>query len=323
MRTGREVLLVSSGAVASGRARLGWASSKKMEEKQACAAVGQVVLMDLYARAFRRKGLSVGQVLLVESDFDDRDHYVNARRTLDVLLKNRVVPVINENDTVSTSEIVFGDNDMLSALITNLSEADLLVILTSVDGLLDGQGRIVEEVGRVDDVVRGLVKKTVSTAGRGGMETKLKAMETVTVSGKSGVVASANEKDVLRRICSGEAVGTWFHSAGIAGASKKKWLAFGTAVKGRLVVDAGAEKALTQHGKSLLAGGVTAVEGLFAASSVVEIVSIAGGKLGRGICACSSADLNRIKGLKSSEYAKALGKSIAPEIVHRDNLVLY
>lgn len=321
VREGRQVLLVSSGAVASGRTVLGWPAPRRMEEKQACAAVGQVALMDLYKEAFGRHGLAVGQILLVESDFDDRAHYLNARKTLEVLLRHGVVPVINENDTVSTSEIVFGDNDMLSALIANLVEADGLVILSGVPGLLDREGRVVEEVADVAQV-RSLVRKAVSSAGRGGMETKLRAMETVTRCGKHGFVACADEPDVLRRILAGERVGTWFRPSGEALAGRKRWLAFGTAAKGRVVVDAGAERALREQGRSLLAKGVVAVEGHFRAGAVVDVVSEDGRVIGRGICACSAADLDRIKGLRSSEYEKVLGKKVPAEVMHRDNLVL-
>ena len=320
VKSGHQVVLVTSGAIASGAGRLGWtAKSRSMAEKQAASSVGQVVLMEAYMKHFAGHGLIAGQVLLTEEDFTDRERYLNAKSTLEVLLKHRVVPVVNENDTVSTAEIVFGDNDMLSALIAACVSADLLVVLTSVDGLLDASKNVVPVVADID-AVTGFVEKTKTRVGTGGMETKLKAMRTVTESGKPGVIAHSAGKDVLARILKGEDVGTIFLPAGSV-SGKKQWLKYGTEIKGRVTIDEGAEKAL-RSGKSLLASGVVKIEGGFAEKSVIEILNSSDKPVARGIVTCSSEDLARIKGMKSSEFEKVLGRKVCKEAVHRDNLVL-
>jgi len=320
MKKDNEVVIVSSGAIACGRYYLGWQRTSKIEEKQACAAVGQNILMDMYYRAFSQKHITPAQILLVESDFDDREHYINAKKTIDVLLKKKIVPIINENDTVSTSEIVFGDNDVLSALITDLVDAELLVILTNVEGLMDEKGNIIREVENVKDVIH-FINKNKSSSGRGGMFTKLKAMEIVTFAGKTGIIAPFAADDVLNRILSKERIGTLFKPKKVQTVAKKRWLAFGTKCRGRVVIDEGAVKALYQN-KSLLAGGVTSVEGAFPSLSVVEIVSKDGSVIGKGIVSFSSTDLNKIKGHKSSEFEKILGRKTPAEIIHKDNLFL-
>ena len=323
-REGRQVVLVSSGAIASGSGRLGWTRrTKSMAEKQAAAAVGQVVLMEHYVKHFGRHGLTAAQVLLTADDFTDRGRFVNARRTFEVLLKNGIVPVVNDNDSVATAEIssesVFGDNDMLSALIMNCVSADLLVVLTSVEGLLDPSRRLVPEVSDVDDVMR-FVEKSKTGVGTGGMATKLSAMRTVTLSGKPGVIAGSSEKDVLRRLLAGDEIGTVFFPAGTA-SSRKQWLRFGTETKGSVTIDEGAAKAL-RAGKSLLASGVLEVAGKFDGKSAVKILDVSGRVVARGIVSCSSEDLEKIKGLRSSEFEKALGRRTGKEAVHRDNLVI-
>jgi glutamate 5-kinase len=322
-----EVILVTSGAVAAGAGPLKLAGKKRtVSEKQACAAVGQIILMEQYRKLFQSKGILPAQILLTENDFTDRKRYLNIRNTLDTLLKKGALPIINENDTVAVAEIIFGDNDMLSALIANVADADLLVILTGVEGLLDMRTRErVSFVSRIDDEVYRLITATKSSAGRGGMTSKIQAMKTVMDSGRVGVIASFDMPMVLESVITGKDVGSFFAPArGDRAAvrhSREQWLRYGTVGHGKIIVDAGAVKAL-QNRKSLLPMGVLAVKGKFDRLDIVDICDESGGRIARGVANYDSASVAKIRKQKSSEIRSVLGFFHGNEVVHVDNLVL-
>lgn len=325
---GYEVALVSSGAVGAGLGRLGWQRRPEtIPEKQAVAAVGQSLLMQIYEKLFQEYGITIAQVLLTREDMADRRRYLNARTTLLTLLGYGVVPVINENDTVAVEELRFGDNDTLSALVASLISADLLVILSDIDGLYtadprhDPSATLISQVDELTPEVEALAGGAGSARGTGGMATKLAAARIATSSGVNMVIANAGRPAVLADILSGAHVGTRFPARERLG-SRKQWIAFNVPPAGRVVVDEGARRALSQRGKSLLPSGVVRVFGEFEAGDAVAILGPDEVEFARGLTNYGSADLCRLKGLHTDQIADVLGGRLYEEVVHRDNLVL-
>ena len=328
-REGREVVLVSSGAIAEGMQRLGWAARPKaIHELQAAAAVGQMGLVQAYEAAFAGYGLHTAQILLTHDDLADRRRYLNARSTLRTLIALSVIPIINENDTVTTDEIRVGDNDTLGALVTNLIEADVLVLLTDQQGLYtadprrDSQATLVRTARASDPALEAMAGGAGSEIGRGGMLTKVLAAKRAARSGASTVIACGREPDVLTRLAAGEAVGTALVAEAQTLAARKQWLADHVQLAGRLVLDAGAVRALSREGKSLLPIGVVAVEGSFERGEVVGCFAPDGREVARGLVNYSAADAARILRQPSSQIEAILGWVDEPELIHRDNLVL-
>ncbi len=326
---GYEVVLVSSGAIAEGMQRLNWRSRPTLlHDLQAAAAVGQMGLIQAYESCFRQHGLHAAQVLLTHADLADRERYLNARATLTTLLSLRVVPIINENDTVVTDEIKFGDNDTLGALVTNLIDADALVILTDQSGLYtadprrDASATLVATGTAGDAQLENMAGGAGSNIGRGGMLTKILAAKRAAHSGAHTVIASGHEPDVLLRLFQGESIGTLLTAPALPLASRKQWLAGHLQVSGRLVLDEGAIRALRLEGKSLLPIGVRQVLGEFQRGAVVACVSEQGLDLARGLCNYNSDEASRIAGHASGEITTLLGYGGDTEIIHRDNLVL-
>ncbi|AST33976.2 glutamate 5-kinase [Ralstonia solanacearum] len=326
---GKEVVLVSSGAIAEGMQRLGWAKRpKEIHELQAAAAVGQMGLAQVYESEFARHGIRTAQVLLTHGDLADRERYLNARSTLLTLLSLGVVPIINENDTVVTDEIKFGDNDTLGALVTNLIEGDALIILTDQRGLYTADPRKNPDARFVDEAQAGASELEAmaggagSSIGKGGMLTKILAAKRAAKSGAHTVIASGREADVLARLAGGEAIGTQLRAPTGRMAARKQWMIDHLQLRGRVVLDAGAVDKLTAGGKSLLPIGVTEVQGEFARGEVISCVDTAGHEVARGLTNYSSAEARLIARKVSSEIEAVLGYVSAAELVHRDNLVL-
>ena len=326
---GRRSILVSSGAIAEGMQRLRWTKRPSaMHELQAAAAVGQMGLVQGYESCFREHGLHTAQVLLTHADMADRQRYLNARSTLRTLLRLGVIPVINENDTVVTDEIKFGDNDTLAALVTNLVEADALIILTDQAGLYEVDPRkhadaaLVQEAEAADPRLEAMAGGTGSALARGGMLTKVLAARRAARSGAHTVIASGREPDVLVRLVQGERIGTLLTAQTVPLAARKQWLADHLTVSGQLRLDAGAVKALMRDGKSLLPVGVTEVAGEFQRGEVVVCVDPGGREVARGLANYSAEETRRIMRRPSSEIEAILGYVDEPELIHRDNLVL-
>ena len=326
---GREVVMVSSGAIAEGMLRLGWRTRpKELHEQQAAAAVGQMGLAQMYETKLREHGLLSAQVLLTHADLADRERYLNARSTLLTLLSLRVIPVINENDTVVNEEIKFGDNDTLGALVANLVEADALVILTDQRGLYsadprkDPQARFIDEAEAGDPALETMAGGAGSSIGRGGMITKVLAAKRAAGSGASTVIAWGREADVLIRLAAGERIG----SALLAGTPKltarKQWMVDHLQLRGAVVVDEGAEQKLRDEGKSLLPIGVVEVQGDFRRGDVIVVRGTSGRELARGLANYSSAETRLIARKPSTQIEAALGYVNEPELIHRTNLVL-
>lgn len=325
---GREVILVSSGAIAAGVELLGLPERPRdIPSLQAASSVGQGLLLRTYADLFSRHGLLVGQVLFTQYDFAHRRQYLNARNTFRRLLQQGVIPLVNENDTVAVEEIRFGDNDRLAALVAVLTGADLLIMLSDIAGLYTADPRRNREarlIHEVEEITPDLVK-TAGKGGRehssGGMKAKLEAARIANSAGIGVVVAPGWERDVLVRVLGGERVGTYFHPAGRRLKGQKHWIAFGTTPRGIIVVDDGAREALLRGGKSLLPAGILECRGDFNAGDAVEVVDSQGRCIARGICGMSSLDINRVKGLHTREAAGRLGES-CEEVIHRDYLVV-
>lgn len=329
VRVGKEVVLVSSGAIAEGIKRLGWTKRPQaLNELQAAAAVGQMGLVEAYERAFAGHGLRTAQVLLTHADLADRERYLNARSTLRTLLGLNVIPIINENDTVTTDEIKVGDNDTLGALVANLIEADALIILTDQPGLYSADPRKHPDAEFVHAAVAGDPKLEAMAGGAGtgigtgGMLTKILAAKRAARSGAHTIIASGREDKVLERLAAGEAIGTQLlaHQAPLA--ARRQWLADHLQVRGKLVLDQGAVHALTDQGKSLLAIGVIGVNGQFQRGEVVGCVDHTGRDIARGLVNYSADEARRIARKPSSEIEMTLGYMEEPELIHRDNLVL-
>ncbi len=329
IREGRRVVLVTSGAIATGMARLRLPERPRtIPEKQAAAAVGQAALMERYEAAFSRHGIHVGQVLLTAQDISDRARYLNAKNTLLALLTFDVLPIVNENDTVAVEEIKVGDNDNLSALVASLIDADLLVLLTDVDGLytddptVNAGARKLETVEAVTDEIARLARHRTDGVSVGGMATKLQAARKAAASGVAMVIAGGREPRVLSRILAGEPVGTYFPPKADRLGARKRWIAFAVPPQGRLTVDAGALAALTRHGKSLLPAGVVDVEGSFASGEVVAVHGAGGREFARGVVNFDADELRKIRGAKTREIEARLGYKSFDEVIHRDNLVI-
>ena len=328
-KLGRQSILVSSGAIAEGMQRLGWTRRPHaMHELQAAAAVGQMGLVQCYESCFREHGLHTAQVLLTHADMADRQRYLNARSTLRTLLQLGVIPVINENDTVVTDEIRLGDNDTLGALVTNLVEADALVILTDQPGLYDVDPRrnikanLIKEAKAGAPELEAMAGGTGSSLAKGGMLTKVLAAKRAARSGAHTVIASGREPDVLVRLAQGERIGTLLTAGTVPLAARKQWLADHLTVSGRLTLDAGAVKALTRNGKSLLPIGVIEVAGEFRRGEVVACADPDGREVARGLVNYSGDETRRIMRRPSGEIEALLGYVDEPELIHRDNLVL-
>ncbi len=325
----REVIMVSSGAIAEGMKRLGWNTRpRQVHELQAAAAVGQMGLAQMYETKLRENGIGSAQVLLTHADLADRERYLNARSTLLTLLRLGVVPVINENDTVVNDEIKFGDNDTLGALVANLVEADALVILTDQKGLYTADPRrdpaatFVHQARAGDPALEAMAGGAGSSIGRGGMLTKILAAKRAAGSGASTVIAWGREHDVLLRLASGEAIGTLLVSQTAKKQARKQWMADHLQLRGAVKVDAGAAAKLSAEGKSLLPIGMTHVEGDFERGDVIAVHNPDGVEIARGLANYASNEARRLCRKPSSAIEELLGYSAEPEMLHRDNLVL-
>lgn len=330
VQQGKQVVLVSSGAVAEGMQRLGWKKRPvEINELQAAAAVGQMGLVQMYESCFAQYGLHTAQLLLTHEDLADRKRYLNARSTLRTLLDLKVIPIINENDTVVTEEIRFGDNDTLGALVANLIEADALVILTDQQGLYSADPRKdpdavfinFETAGNPD--LEQMAGGAGSSVGTGGMLTKVLAAKRAANSGAHTVIASGREQDVLVRLSQGEAIGTHLRAGKMKIVAKKQWLADHLRIGGRLILDSGAAKVLREEGKSLLAIGVVDVFGHFERGDVVACIDDQGAEIARGIVNYNALEVTRIKRKTSAEIETILGYVEEFELIHRDNMVVF
>ena len=328
-RGGREVLLVTSGAIGAGLGRLHYRHRpRNMAVLQAAAATGQSRLMYAYERRFREHGQHVAQVLLTQGDIEDRERYKNASQTLQTLLRHDITPIINENDTVSVKEIRLGENDTLSALVTNLAQAQLLIILSDVEGLFtadphrDNQARLISVVPRLTNEIWNLAGKAGSELGTGGMNTKLKAAKIVTGSGEMMIMASSSEPQVVQRVLAGEQIGTLFLPKGTRLSGRKRWIGYSLRPRGTLVVDSGAQEALIRYGRSLLATGIKSVSGEFAFGDALSCVNEEGREFARGLANYNYHRLRRIIGKRSSDIQLEPGQKYYDEVIHRDNLVI-
>ena len=326
---GNEVVLVSSGAIAEGIVRLGWTTRpESIHELQAAAAVGQMGLIQAYESSFKRYDRHTAQILLDHDDLASRQRYLNARGALHTLIGLNVVPIVNENDTVVTDEIRFGDNDSLAALVANLIDADMLVILTDKDGLYDADpdnnpnAQLVSEAMADDSSLDALAGGSSGSLGRGGMITKLQAARLAARSGCSTVIAGGRNQQILHQVAAGENVGTLLSASQKPLAARKQWLAGQLQVKGKLILDAGAVKVLTEQGRSLLAVGVSAVQGKFTRGELVSCMDSHGVEIARGLVNYNSDEANRIKGQSTEAIPKILGYRDDDELIHRDNLVI-
>ncbi len=329
MTCGREVILVSSGAMAAGMRKLALARRPEaIPARQAVAAVGQAGLIQAYEKAFARDKTQVAQMLLTAEDMTNRKRYLNARNTLNTLLGWGVVPIINENDTVMVDEIKFGDNDNLAAVIALLMDSDLLINLTDIDGLYDKdprvhrEARLLSQIEIIGKSIERYASDIPGTLGTGGMLTKIKAARKVTTAGIPMVIANGSRPDILRRLFSGDPLGTFFVPRQERLSSRKCWLAFSLKPKGALVVDDGASNAIRGRGKSLLPSGIVRVIGEFSVGDPVQFVNADGTILGNGLVNYSAGDIRKIKGLKTGQIAACLGEKPYDEVIHRDNLVL-
>ena len=326
-QTGRRVALVSSGAIAAGIGRLGLRHRPTdLPQLQAAAAVGQSCLVDGYEACFRRHGYHTAQILLTAEDFDNRGRYLNARNTLLTLFAWNCVPIINENDTVSVAEIRFSDNDHLAAMVTNLLQAQLLVMLTSVDGLYagdpsSGSAEPLKTVTAIDDSIVRLAGDGQTPLGTGGMASKLRAARLVTSAGEAVIVANGKKDGILDAILAGEDIGTLFLPHGGVLRARQRWIGLTAQPRGKIVVDAGARRAVLERGSSLLAIGIVDAEGSFAKGDIVAIVDDEHREFARGLTNYAVTDVRRIKGLRTPDIVRLLGPATYGEVVHRDNLV--
>lgn len=319
---GTQVLIVTSGAIRAGSAKLARERQPRtMPEKQAAAAIGQGLLMQAYSDAFAAHGLTPAQLLLIRDDFRDRKRYINARNTLHTLLAYDAVPVVNENDTVAVEEIRVGDNDTLSSLVAAAVDADLLLLLSDVPGLLGPDGRVVPEVSKIDSKVIELAAGP-GEFGVGGMRTKISAAQTASSCGAVTVIADGRAPDVALRVASGERIGTWFLPTEAGLDSRKRWIAFGRRLKGTIVVNEGAKEMVCNRGKSLLPAGIVEVTGSFAGGDLVSVTDESGERIARGLSNYSAEEIRKIKGRRTTEIESVLGYKDFDEVIHRDNMVL-
>ncbi len=322
---GYQEVIVTSGAIAAGAGTLGKnVKSLTIPEKQACASVGQTILMNEYRSKFVKKGLQVGQILLTEDDVKNRVRFLNARHTLETLFHLGIIPIVNENDSVAVNEIKFGDNDMLSAHVASLINADLLVLLSDVDGFYFDMNdpEPIEEIHHITEKILERAGGTGSALGSGGMLSKIRAAEIIMRFGEMMIIANAKEKDVLVRIMNGEKIGTLFVGKSKPLSGKKKWLAL-RKPSGVLVLDSGAVQAIRIGKKSLLASGVTGVIGEFEMGTIVEMSDADENKIGKGIVNYAAEELQKIKGKRSADIKKILGDNIFKEVINRDDLIVY
>ena len=329
---GHEIIVVSSGAVAAGRQKLSLARERKdIPFKQVLASVGQGQLMNTYEQLFHAHNITVAQALLTRTDLSHRAGYLNARNTLLALIEFGVICVVNENDVVATDEIggvMFGDNDNLSALVANLVDADLLVLLTDIDGLYTANPRksadaqLISEVKKIDSRIQRYASKTAGSHGVGGMATKVQAAKMATSCGITMIIAGGQTENILERIVNGERVGTFFPPQTSKIESRKRWMLSGVASKGKLIIDEGAARALKEQNKSLLPAGIVALEGRFQRGNAVDIYDTKDSYLGCGITNYNSNDIKSIKGSQSQSVAGILGYEYGSEVIHRNNMVL-
>jgi glutamate 5-kinase len=329
LRAGRQVALVSSGAIGAGVGKLGLGRRPAdLPHLQACAAVGQSALMQLYQEALTPHGVHTAQLLLTAGDFDSRARYLNVRHTILTLFEYGCLPIINENDTVSVAEIKFGDNDTLAAMVANLLQAPLLVLLTNVDGLysadprVDPAAKLVPTVPQIDRSVTEMAGATKSSLGTGGMRSKLRAARLATAAGGAVIMANGSVDGILDEVFAATSVGTLFLPHGEAMPAWKRWLGYTAQPKGRLTVDAGACRAVREQGKSLLPVGVRVVSGEFGKGDVVSVCDPSGAEIGRGLSNYPSEAVAKIAGLKTEQIEEVLGELPYVELVHRDNLVV-
>ena len=325
---GREVILVTSGAIGAGMVRMGLSERPdSMQEKQALASVGQVLLMHLYDKFFTEYGQVAGQVLLTKENFANHNQYINARNTLMAMLKNGIIPVINENDAVTVAEVKIGDNDTLSATVAAIVDADVLIILSDIDGVYDAnpqthpEARLLSEIKEITSAVEAMAGGAGSSVGTGGMATKIEAAKIATAAGVTMFIASGGENGMLSRIIAGEDVGTVFPPKDAHLRARKGWLAFGKRISGILVVDEGCVKAL-KRGSSLLAAGILATEGEYSAGSTVRVLTADYQEIARGTIAYDASAVAKIKGRKTSDFTDIIDGEIHDEVIHRDNMVL-
>lgn len=328
-RRGFSIVLVTSGAIASGKHRLNITGKlKSIPEKQAAAAVGQGRLMRVYSKAFEKNNLFVAQILLTLSDLTDRQRYLNIRNTLSTLMEWHVTPIINENDSVAVDEIKFGDNDNLAAMIANIIEADLFINLTATDGLYDcnpsesKKAKLIPLVCEITNEIEGMATSETSSVGTGGMKSKIIAAKKVTSIGIPCIIAPGKKKKILSDIMAGKEVGTLFLPQTSRLNSKKYWIANTLRPRGRLIIDDGAKKALLDKGKSLLPSGITAVEGEFDTGDPVHCMDGEGNLLAKGLVNYAANDIRKILGLKTPQIFSVLGHKDYDEVIHRDNLVI-
>ncbi len=328
-KSGKDVIVVTSGAIAIGMKKMGLKKRPaSIPEKQAVAAVGQGSLMALYEKAFHSLNEKVAQVLLTHDDLGNRQRFLNARNTLLTLLDFRIIPIINENDTVAVEEIKFGDNDHLAALLTNLVEADLLVILTDIDGLFDKDpkkdraAKLISLVKDIDHLDAAWLGNTAGVFGTGGMASKAAAAKKAAHFGVPTVIANGKDSDILQKVFDGVDIGTLFLPMEDRLTSKKHWIAFSARPTGRIFVDDGAKEAIIKKGKSLLPSGVAKIDGVFEAGEVVHCVDRHGREFARAVVNYSSIELEKIKGIKTREIEKILGYKYYDEVAHRDNLAV-
>ncbi len=329
---GHEIIIVSSGAVAAGREKLGFAREQKdIPFKQVLASVGQSRLMNTYEQLFGKHKIIVAQALLTKSDLIDRAGYLNARNTLLALLELGVICIVNENDVVATDELgelKFGDNDNLSAMVANLVDADLLALLTDIDGLYDAdptcnpEAKLIPRIDRIDAEIERAAGDTSSSCGVGGMITKLEAAKLATTSGVTVAIANGRKENVLKQITAGKAIGTIFPSRTSKVESKKRWMLSGLACKGKLTIDDGAVVALKKQNRSLLPAGVIGVEGEFQRGDVVNIYDSKGTRLGCGMPNYDASEIAAIKGARSEQISSLIGHEYGDELIHRNNMVL-
>lgn len=330
IESGRKVVLVSSGAVGAGMSQLDIAQRPRdLAELQAVAAIGQTKLVEIYDRTFRKHGHHAAQVLLTADDLDNRTRYLNVRNTLLTLIQLGAVPIINENDTVAVDELMatFGDNDRLAATVTNLLRAPLLVILSDVDGLYDGDpanpdSKLIPTVPRLNDTVFDFVRDKLTGTSKGGMASKLEAARVVTAAGENVIIASGRQPGLLRQIMAGEEVGTLIIAQGKTVSPWKRWIGYSAQPRGHLILDEGARRAIVEQGRSLLAAGVVGVEGDFKKGDVVSLRDENSRELARGLTNYPAAEVRQIQGQKSAQIAATLGRQPYQEVIHRDNMLV-
>jgi glutamate 5-kinase len=326
---GIRTVLVSSGAIGAGMSKLGVRKRpSSLNKLQALAAIGQGILIGSYMEMFESRGRLAAQILLTQDDFTDRRRYINAKNTIDELLMAGITPIINENDAIAVEEIRFGDNDNLSALVANMVKADLLLILSDVDGLYeadpkkDPNANLISIVNEITPELERISKGPGSEVGSGGMSSKVEAVKKVVLSGGMAVIANGKLDGVIRRVLEGEEIGTLFFPKGARLTGRKRWIAFGRNPKGSITVDDGAVEAITRRGKSLLPSGVVRVDGRFGIGDLVIVRDLGGREIARGLVNYSSEEVDRIKGHKVAEIESMLGYKYRNEVIHRDNLVL-